>query len=375
MNRPIRRIAVAFMVLFFALLANANYIQVFQAPDYNNNSDNTRVLLDEYARQRGPILVGNTEVAKSVPTTDDLVYLRKYIRPELYGHLTGFYSYTLGPSAIEAAQNSILAGTDDQFFARRVVDLVTNRPPKGGSVKLSIDPRAQQAAFDGLEGKTGSVVAIEPATGKILAMVSRPGYDPNRLSSHDAEKISTAWEELNDDPTAPLENRATRRRYPPGSTFKLVTSAAALSSGKYTPETKVPAPAELDLPQTTRNMTNWQDGLCDSADQITLQRALETSCNTAYSDLGLKLGDEALREQAEKFGFGAAWLDDLRGVSSVFPEEVDKPQTALSAIGQFEVAATPLQMAMVTAGIANGGTVMKPYIVSELTGPDLNSLG
>ncbi|MEQ4206528.1 penicillin-binding transpeptidase domain-containing protein [Actinopolymorpha sp. B17G11] len=378
MNRPIRRLAVAFMVLFFALLANANYIQVFQAPDYNDNTDNTRVLLDEYARQRGPILVGQPpdqiEVARSVETTDDLVYLRKYAKPALYGHITGYYSYTLGPNAIESAYNSILAGTDDGFFVRRVVDLVTNRQPKGGSVKLSIDPRAQQAAFDGLEGKTGSVVAIEPATGKILAMVSRPGYDPNRLSSHDAGKISDAWAELNDDQTDPLENRATQRRYPPGSTFKLVTSAAALSSGSYTPETNVPAPAELDLPQTTKNMTNWQDGLCDSGDEISLQRALETSCNTAYADLALKLGDEALREQAEKFGFGAAHLSDLRGVSSVFPEEVDKPQTALSAIGQYDVAATPLQMAMVTAGIANGGTVMKPYVVSELSGPDLNSL-
>ncbi|HEY8456219.1 MAG TPA: penicillin-binding protein 2 [Actinopolymorphaceae bacterium] len=375
MNRAIRRLGVAVLVMFFALLANVNYIQVVQAPGLNNRSGNTRVLLDEYARERGPIIVGQTQVAYSVKTDDDLVYLRRYRQPELYGHLTGFYSYIYGSRAIESAYNSILSGTDDRLFVRRIVDLVTNRPPKGGSVTLTIDPRVQQVAYDALEGKTGAAVAIEPSTGRILAMVSRPTYDPNKLSSHDRESIVDTWESLLKNPSNPMENRAVQHRYPPGSTFKLVTSAAALSSGEYTPETEVPAPAELDLPQTTATMNNWQGGLCDpSGPRITLQRALETSCNTSYAAIGMELGDDALREQAEAFGFGTQVLDELQTATSVFPEDPDEPQTALSSIGQFDVAATPLQMAMVTAAIANDGKLMKPYIVSELNGPDLQPL-
>jgi peptidoglycan glycosyltransferase len=374
MNRPIRRIAVGFMILFFALLANVNYIQVFQADDLNERAGNTRVLLDEYARQRGPILVGGTPVAYSVKTTDDLAYLRRYRQPKLYGHLTGYYSYIYGSSGIERAQNSVLAGTDNRLFVRRIVDLVTNRQPQGGSVLLTIDPKAQKAAYDALGDKIGAVVAMEPSTGKILAMASTPTYDPNELSSHDSSAIMAAWKRLLDAPNDPDENRATQRRYPPGSTFKLVTAAAALSTGRYTPDTQIPAPAALDLPLTRVDMHNWQEGLCGSSDHVSLTDALATSCNTAFADLGLKLGADALREQAEKFGFGESFLPELRGVKSVFPEDPNAPQTAQSAIGQFDVAATPLQMAMVTAAIANGGKVMRPYIVAKVSGPDLQPL-
>ncbi|SDR95784.1 peptidoglycan D,D-transpeptidase FtsI family protein [Actinopolymorpha singaporensis] len=374
MNRSIRRIAVAFMVLFLALLANANYIQVFQASDLNDRSDNKRVTLDEYARERGPIMVGGTQVAYSVKTKDDLVYLRRYRDPQLYGHLTGYYSYVLGRRGLEKAENSVLSGTDDRLFVRRIVDLITNRQPQGGSVLLTINPKAQQAAYDALGNKRGAVVAIEPSTGKILAMVSKPTYDPNRLSSHDANSILKAANELQDDPSRPMENRAAQRRYPPGSTFKLVTAAAALSSGRYNPNSQLPAPAELDLPLTTFNMKNWQNGLCGPAPQVTLTQALATSCNTAFGGLGLKVGEKALRQQAEKFGFGQEYLPDLGASTSVFPREVNPPQLAQSSIGQFDVAATPLQMAMVSAGIANGGKVMQPYVVAKVSGPDLKTL-
>lgn len=374
MNRPIRRVAVAFMVLFLALMANANYIQVFQASDLNDRSDNRRVTLDEYARQRGPILVGGTQVAYSVKTKDDLVYLRKYRDPKLYGLLTGYYSFVYGREGIESAQNSVLSGTDDRLFVRRIVDLITNRKPQGGSVLLTINPAAQKAAQQALGNKTGAAVAINPSTGEILAMVSNPSYDPNRLSSHDANSIIKAWKDLDEDPDNPTENRAAQRRYPPGSTFKLVTSAAALSTGRYAPNTMLSAPASLDLPQTTFNMKNWQDGLCGPAAQVTLQDALATSCNTAFGGLGLALGDKAIREQAEKFGFGQKFLPELDASSSVFPDELNPPQLAQSSIGQFEVAATPLQMAMVTAAIANRGKLMKPYIVAKTSGPDLKTL-
>ncbi len=325
MNRSIRRIAVAFMVLFLALLANANYIQVFQASDLNDRSDNKRVTLDEYARERGPILVGGTQVAYSVKTKDDLVYLRRYRDPELYGHLTGYYSYVLGRRGLEKAENSVLAGTDDRLFVRRIVDLITNRQPQGGSVLLTINPKAQKAAYDALGNKRGAVVAIEPSTGKILAMVSKPTYDPNDALLPRRQLILKAADKLEDDSSKPMENRAAQRRYPPGSTFKLVTASAALSSGRYNPNTELPAPAQLDLPLTTFNMKNWQNGLCGPAPQVTLTEALATSCNTAFAGLGLKVGEKALRQQAEKFGFGAGVPPRTQRLHQRVPQGAEPP--------------------------------------------------
>lgn len=383
MNRPIRRIAVAFMLLFLALLVNVNYVQVIQADDLNSRPDNRRVTLDEYAKQRGPITVGPDQipVARSVRSkdpNDDLLYQRVYPQPELYGHLTGYYSYVYGRSQLEAAYNSILSGNDDRLFVRRMVDLLTNRKPRGGGVQLTIDPEAQKAAAEALGDKTGAVVALEPETGEVLAMVSSPAYDPNPLADHDLSVENRAWKKLNEDPANPAANRALQYRYPPGSTFKLVTAAAALETGDYTAKSVVPAPARLDLPLTTATLNNWQDGLCGDSAEITLTEAMQTSCNTPFGDLGMKLGQDALRKQAEAFGFNEdfdeLFRDDLYGVRSQFPEEMDEPQTALSSIGQYDVQATPLQMAMVAAAIANGGEVMRPYVVDRLIGPDLQTL-
>lgn len=374
MNRPIRRMALGFMVLFLLLLGNANYIQVIQAGDLNEHENNRRVILDEYATERGPILVGGEPIVRSVETEGELVYQREYAQPHRYGHLTGFYSFTYGRGGVEATQNSVLAGTDDRLFVRRVIDLLTSQQQVGGSVSLTINPAAQDAAYEGLGDRKGAVVALEPDTGKILAMVSKPSYDPNRLSTHDLDAEREAWEEYLNAPNNPRLNRAAAERYPPGSTFKLVTAAAALSSGSYRPDTEVDAPAQLDLPQTTATLNNQSGGLCGSSDQVTLETALAVSCNTAFGSIALDLGDEALREQAEKFGFGASYLSEIRSATSVFPTEIDEPQTALSSIGQYEVAATPLQMAMVAAGIANGGQVMTPYLVAAQQGPDLRPL-
>lgn len=386
MNRPIRRIALAFMVLFLALLVNVNYVQVYQAEDLNTASSpvNKRVILDEYARERGPILVGEGREQKQVAYSeetkdpdDELKYVRKYAKTKLYAHLTGYYSYIYGASQLEADQNAFLSGTDDSLFVRRMVDLLTNRKPKGGSVQLTIDPAAQQAAFDALGDKRGSVVAIEPDTGRVLAMLSKPSYNPNPLASHDLDKEQRAWKRLANTDDKRADNRATQHRYPPGSTFKLVTAAAALEHGDYDPDTVIPAPATLDLPLTDHELPNWQGGLCGSSARITLTEALATSCNTAFGGLGLKLGQGKLREQAEKFGFNDDFAnlfrDGLSGSSSQFPEDMDEPQTALSSIGQFDVQSTPLQMAMVTAAIANGGDVMRPYVIDRLIGPELDT--
>jgi peptidoglycan glycosyltransferase len=378
MNKPIRTMSIFCMLLFAALLLNATYLQYVDAGSLNSRSDNKRVRDAEFARKRGAIVAGGTSVAESVKTKDQYVYQRTYSQPQKYAQLTGYYSYIYGRSAVESSQNQILSGSDPRLFVNRVVDMLGNSQPKGGSVSLTVDPKAQTAAFDGLRALganvQGAVVALEPSTGKVLAMVSSPTYDPNRLASHKFSQVQDAWKQLNADKNQPLLNRGIQATYPPGSTFKLVTAAAALSSGQYTPDTKVKGGTTLDLPLTSTNLYNENGSSC-GGDPITLTQALEVSCNVSFGDIGLRLGDDALRAQAEKFGFDQTYLNDLNGqVKSRFPAHPDKPQTALSAIGQYDVAATPLQMAMVASGIANGGTVMRPYVVDEIRAPDLSVL-
>jgi peptidoglycan glycosyltransferase len=378
-NKPIRTMSIVCMLLFVGLLLNSTLLQYVQAGDLNARDDNKRVRDAEYSRKRGAIIAGGQAVAESVPVDDAYKYLRTYPQPFKYAHLTGYYSYTYGRDAVESTQNEILSGSDPRLFVNRVVDLIGNTQPKGGSVKLTVDTPAQDAAFAGLRAlgpqTEGAVVALEPTTGKILAMVSNPTYNPEVLSSHDFSDVQDNRERLVAAENEPLLNRATQEVYPPGSTFKLVTAAAALESGQYQPDSLVKGGDSLDLPQTDNDLPNYATGICGT-DKITLTHALAQSCNTSFGAIGMQLGDEALREQAEKFGFGDVYLDDLtRQAESRFPPpDVDDPLTAYSAIGQYEVAATPLQMAMVAAGIANGGTVMRPYLVDEVRAPDLSVL-
>jgi peptidoglycan glycosyltransferase len=380
MNRPLRRIALALMLLFALLFANLNYLQAVESQELNGKPGNSRILLSEYDRQRGSILVAGRPIAASVATKDELKYLRRYSQGPLYAHTTGFYSFVYGATGIERAMGSILAGTDDRLFVRRFIDTISGKDPQGGTVALTLDPRAQQAADKGLaalgNGVRGSVVAIDPTTGRILAFVSRPSYDPNPLASHDGEKLRQAYERLDKDPDKPLLSRAIARTYPPGSTFKLVTAAAALSSGRFTPDGQVPGPARLALPDTSISLPNYDGKPCErgGGDTTTLTNALRRSCNTTFASIADKLGDDALREQARKFGFGTKLEIPMDVADSVFPDELNRPQTALSSIGQFDVRATPLQMAMVVAGIANRGVVMKPYIVEQILAQDLTQI-
>jgi peptidoglycan glycosyltransferase len=374
-NRPLRRVAAACGFLMVMLLLNLNFIQVIKAQEYRTDPKNSRVLLDEYDRERGAILVGNDPIAMSKPTDGELKYLREYLKARVYAAVTGFYSHIYGSTGIEQFENSILAGTDDRLFVRRIVNLLTREETKGGNVKLTLDAAAQEAAFKGLAGRKGAVVALEPNTGRILAMVSTPSYDPNDLSTHDGTAATKAWKELTADEQAHLLNRAISQLYPPGSTFKLVTAAAALTSGRYTPTSAVPGPARLDLPLTTVDLPNYFNGPCTpGSQQTTITQALKRSCNTTFGAIGMDLTDTAVRQQAEAFGFNSS-LDVPMGVArSVFPDDLNEPQTAQAAIGQFDVRATVLQMAMVAAGIANQGIVMRPYLVDEVRGPDLEVL-
>ena len=379
MNKPIRAMSIVCMLLFVGLLLNSTYLQYVQAGDLNSRDDNKRVRDAEYSRERGAILAGGQAVAESVPVDDQFEYQRVYRQPFKYAHLTGFYSYTYGRDAVESTQNEILSGADPRLFVNRVVDMIGNTQPKGGSVSLTVDAAAQNAAFTGLRrlgrGVEGAVVALEPSTGKILAMVSNPTYNPNVLSSHDFGAVTDNRKRLLANEQRPLVNRATQEILPPGSTFKIVTAAAALESGQYQPDSLVRGGDVLDLPQTDNDLPNYATGVCGTG-RITLTQALAQSCNTSFGAIGMQLGDDALREQAEAFGFGDTYLEDLNGQAiSRFPDpDVDDPLTAYSAIGQYEVAATPLQMAMIVAGVGNGGTVMRPYLVDEVRAPDLSVL-
>ena len=372
MNAPIRRVSTLVALLFASLLVSTTLIQFVFAKELNARPDNRRTLLASYSRERGQIIVGEKAVAKSVPTTDEFKFLRTYPDARDYAHITGYYSFYGAGGGLESAEADLLSGASDRLFYRRVSDLFTGRKPQGATLSLTIDPKVQKAAVDALDGRRGAAVAIEPKTGAILAMVSNPTYDPNTLASHNLKSVDTAYATLTKAQGQPLLNRAISQLYPPGSTFKVVTSAAALSSGDFTPESDLPGPGSLDLPQTTANLPNHGGQPCGSNNRTTLLRALETSCNTAFGWLGMELGAEAMREQSARFGIGDQLSVPMSVATSRVPEDPNPPQLAQSAIGQFDVRMTPLQMAMVAAGIANDGVVMRPYLVGSVLFSDLS---
>lgn len=371
MRRPILKVAVLFSVLLLALMANVTYVQFFKAGEYRDRPGNQRILLEEYDRERGPILINSDPIARSVETGNALRYQRVYPEGPLFAPVTGFYSLVYGATGLERTENRVLNGKSDLFLIDRTEQLFAGRQPAGGAVVTTIRPAAQRAAFRGLRGKIGAVVAIEPSSGRILASVQSPSFDPNRLSSHEPARIREYYENLKADPDKPLLNRPIVSLNPPGSTFKIVTAAAALASGKFTRDSVLPGPKTYRLPNSTKELQNWNRRECGPEGRVTLAQALAISCNTAFAWLGNQLGDAALREQAAAFGFDSQFTIPLKAATSRFPEDPDEPQTALSAIGQFDVRATALQMAMVTAAIANKGVTMRPYLVEEVRGPDL----
>lgn len=378
MNRPIRSLAVACLVMFLALLANVNFVQFVQADSLNNKNGNKRVINAEFSRDRGPILVDGTPIAESVKTNDAYKYQRTYTDGEMYAPLTGYFSYVYGRGGLEYSENPVLSGSDNRLFVSRVVDVLANKQPKGGSVETTIDPLAQQAAADGLQklGPTtrGAVVALRPSTGEVLAMVSQPSYDPATLASHDFVEVERSWKQLTNDKTQPMLNRATQQILPPGSTFKLVTAAAALDKLGLEPDDMIPAGKTLTFPGITYTLGNEGGSNC-GGDEITFERALNVSCNVAFGGLAGKIGADALAEQARAFGFGTDSLEGLVSSASRFPSgHLEAPQLAQSGIGQYDVSATPLQMAMVASAIGNGGEVMRPYVVKTVRAPNLRVL-
>lgn len=371
MNTPLRRVATVMLAMFVVLMGAATSVQYVQAEDLNTDPRNVRTLYREFGNARGPIVVAGDAIAESVQVDDPYGYQRRYTDAELYSTVTGFYSIVNGSSELERAANDQLTGRSDQLFFSRLRDLITGRKPEGAAVETTLLPAAQEAALEGLGDQQGAVVAIEPSTGRILTLVSTPGFDPNDLASHDMAEASAAYTELAGADGNPLRSNATHETYPPGSTFKLVTAAAALESGTYDEDATLAAPNRLTLPQTSATIGNFGGGGC-GADPISLKDALRVSCNTAFAQLGMDLGADALREQAERFGFGQDLTIPMSVADSRFPAAPNQPQTAQSAIGQFDVAATPLQMAMVSAAIANDGRLMTPYVVERVRAADLS---
>ena len=371
MNKPIRRVALVAMIMFGLLLANGTYMMIFRQDSLAAQPQNRRVRDAEFAQNRGAILAaGKAEIAKTVPSKDRFKYQRVYPDGELYAAITGFYSYDRASTALERTYNAQLSGTDDALFVRRLVDMATNKTPEGASVQTTIVPKIQKAAADALGNQKGAVVALDPKTGAVLAMVTSPTFDPNDIASHDIEAAGKAYDRLAANPQHPMSNRAAREIYPPGSTFKLVTTAAALADGK-SPDSTVESPERLKLPGTRVFLSNSTN--CGGT-EITITQALKVSCNTAFANLGLEVGEDKLRDQAQLFGFDRRHLPDLGGVASQFPDKLNDAQLALSSIGQYDVAASPLQMAMVSAAIANDGVLMDPYVVSTVRSQDLTPI-
>ena len=367
MNRQIRAVSLLAGLMFLALMVNLTGSAMFRQASLNNDPHNVRVRDAEFSQNRGNILVGSRPIATTTSSNGKFAYQRVYLSGPKYAPITGYYSYYYGRSMLEQTQNAQLTGTSDAQWLSRITGTLSGHKPEGGSITTTINAKAQDAAWDGLKGKKGAVVALDYTTGAVLAMASSPSYDPNELASHHLNDTTRAWKNLVADPSSPLTNRATREIYPPGSTFKLVTAAAALQNG-YHPNSMVDSPENWILPGTRTPLTNETN--CGGS-RITLAHALDISCNTAFGKVGVSLGQDKIRDQAERFGFGKVVNSDVSSVASRFPQNLTDAQLAQSSIGQYDVAASPLQMAMVTAGIANGGKLMTPYLTAQVRASNL----
>ncbi len=380
MNTSLRRISVTVMALMVLLLLNATITQVFAADGLRSDPRNQRILLDEYSRQRGQIVAGGQLLAYSVATDSRYRFLRVYPNPGVYAPVTGFYSLRYSSSGLEHAEDPVLNGSDARLFGRRLADFFTGRDPRGGNVDTTIVPRVQQAGWDAMQQGCGgppckgAVVALEPSTGKILAMVSSPSYDPNLLSSHDPQLQARAWQQLRDDPANPLSNRAISETYPPGSTFKVITTAAALEAGAAVTE-QLTAEPSIPLPGSSATLENYGGTPCGPEPTVSLAEAFAESCNTAFVQLGLMTGAESLRGMARAFGLDSApAVIPLQVAESTVGVISDAAALGMSSIGQKDVAITPLQNAEIAATIANDGVTMQPYLVETLKGPDLSNI-
>ncbi|MCU1512495.1 MAG: penicillin-binding protein 2 [Arthrobacter sp.] len=380
MNQAIRNAWIAAIAMFALIFGALSYVQVVGADELKANAWNKRTLLQNYCNDRGAIIVGGTPVAESVPATESCKFQRSYTQPELYAGITGYFSRSYGVTGLEKTMNEVLAGSSDQQFLDRIGQLFLGNQPKGASVELTLDPKLQKLAYDLIpDGQRGSIVVTNPKTGAILAMVSKPSYDPNLIASQDPVAEQANFNELNKLPGINLNQSVsgpTGALLAPGSVFKLVDTAAALSSGKYNKDSELPNPAEMPFPGIQYKLPNYAGGNCYTRNTASFAFALQQSCNTPFASIALDLGEKAISDQAEKFGFGQDLGDQLKleYAPSIFPRDLDQAGLAQSAIGQRDVRATPLQINLMTAAIANGGVQMQPNLIKAVRSPDLRVL-
>lgn len=380
MDRQIRRLAIGFLVLFAALAVNLNYLQVIAADDLANNNANKRLLIEEYDVDRGLILASDriTVLADTEKTGGTLKYQRIYPQPaELgYGHLTGYHSFVFGRTELEQRFNDQLSARADELFPQRLIDEFLGRDLKGASIVTTIEPVLQELAADALGERDfeGAVAALNPRTGDVLALFSRPTYDPNPLASHDPDEVRRAYRDLDpEEPDSSLVSRATDTFFPPGSSFKIVTAAAALEAGLGA-DFRLPNPPAYDVPQTTHDLENFGGSQCPGGSEIDMATALQISCNVYFAQLAVGLGAETLVDQAHRFGFSQDIDFDIPFVESEIPPvsafELDIPAVAQSGIGQRDVRTNVLHMALIAGAIGNSGTMMEPRLVREIRDPE-----
>ncbi|MFJ6660928.1 penicillin-binding transpeptidase domain-containing protein [Streptomyces sp. NPDC091377] len=367
MTRHVRRAAVFCALLLVALLVNATRVQVVESRAYGESTADRRGVIARYGQPRGDILVGGRSVTGSADTHEQLRYERTYTDGPLYAPVTGFASQVYGTTLLEHAQDPLLSGTDPMLSPFPLWNDLARSRNAGGDVVTTLDEGAQRAAYSGLGARKGAVAAVEPATGRILALVSTPSYDPAVLSGN-GPAVERAWGRLNGDREKPMLNRAVRQTYPPGSTFKVVTAAAALDAGVIGDlDAPTDSPAPYTLPGTRTTLTNASDSCADAS----LREAFEWSCNTVFAKLGVDTGVASMAATAEAFGFNDTGVRIPFSVAeSTFDTSVDRAQLALSSIGQYNTRATPLQMAMVSAAVAGNGQVRTPYLVERTTAED-----
>ena len=368
MNQPLRRLAAALFVAFALLILDVTYLQVVAGPRYRDDDRNPRVVASRTGKERGLILTADQQIlAQSIADPDNPQrFSRSYPEGELYAHLVGFSSLNFGDDGLELVYADDLRSKRDLTVSDLLSALLGgDLRPK--SIQLTIDHGLQQVAYSALGNQRGSVVAIRPDTGEVLAMVSRPSFDPNRFLGSEALAVR---ESLLADRDEPLASRSTNRTYPPGSAFKVVVAAAAIESGTAGPDTLFPDPIALELPGTIEVIRNYDRDVCADGGEVSFQTAFRRSCNTVFGALGLQLGAETLGLQAEAFGFNQDTPFEIPVINSVFPDPAefvdDLPALAQSAIGQRDVRATPLQMALVASAIANDGITMEPMLVSRV---------
>jgi peptidoglycan glycosyltransferase len=374
MNKQVRRVGLALTAMFLALFAMASSIQVLRSGDLYKDSRNVRASYETYKTQRGAILVDGVPVVESIPVNDAYRFNREY-ESVLYSPIIGYFSLFSGAAGIEYEMNSYLSGQSSAQFFEQINALLDGKPVTGAAVELTIDPDVQRAAWDALGNRKGAVVAIEPATGRILAMVSKPTFDANLLAAHLYGPVTDAYKTYIEDEDDPLINRAIAGDlYHPGSTFKLVVAAAALESGQYTATSELENLQRYRLPRTFSFVENSSGKTCGPGETVTLETALIKSCNVPFAMLAVALGEQRIRAQAELMGFGSELVIPLPVTPSIYPENLEDSQVALTGFGQFDVRVSPLQMAMVSASIANQGVLMRPQLVDLIVASNLNVL-